>query len=171
MQGLAHCAQAASGKRGFGDSFMLWMQNCSDAREAATGWLAEVAELSGSVLLLLDEVDLLPSRTQTEVLSYLLGQAPANLHIALAARPTSAWMASGTLSVAPVMRVIASDLRFRLEETLGDLLATLAARTALLTASRAGGLIPACPTAVGWPGCRRRGYCLADLSGLSAGFR
>jgi LuxR family maltose regulon positive regulatory protein len=51
------------------------------------------------------------------VLTYLLGNAPTNLHIALAARPTSALMASGALSVAPVTRVMGSDLRFRVDET------------------------------------------------------
>lgn len=126
MRGLAFSAQMmATGKRAFGDSFMRWMDSRSDPNEAATGWLAEIAELAVEIQLLLDDADLLPASTRTQVLTYLLGNAPANLHIALAARPTSGLMASGALSMTPVTRVLASDLRFRLDETLAVLSSAL----------------------------------------------
>ncbi|WP_297839294.1 LuxR C-terminal-related transcriptional regulator [Pseudomonas sp.] len=118
IAGLAHSAQASSGKRGFADPFMRWIDECSDVQEAATAWLAEVAMLSVNVLLLLDDVEFLPGETLNQVLTYLLGNTPANLHIALAARPTNALMSSGVLNTFPITRVTASDLRLRPEETL-----------------------------------------------------
>jgi len=125
MRGLTFSAHMACGKRAFAEPFMRWMEERSDPQEAATGWLAEIAELAVEVVLLLDDADLLPNSSRTQVLTYLLGNAPANLHIALAARPTSALMASGALSVTPVTRVLGSDLRFRLDETLAVLSAAL----------------------------------------------
>ena len=118
IRGLAYSAQAACGKQGFDDAFMRWINNCSDPQEATTGWLAEVATLAVEVLLLLDDAYLLPNDARNEVLTYLLGNAPANLHIALSARPTSAIMASGTFSTATVTTLTAADLRFHIDETL-----------------------------------------------------
>jgi LuxR family maltose regulon positive regulatory protein len=126
--GLAHSAQSASGRRGFRNEFVQWIESKSDPREALTGWLAEVAALAVEVVLLLDDVDSLPAATCSQVLSYLLGNAPANLRIALAARPTSALMASGTLSTASLTRASAPDLRFTLRETLAVLSAAMGGR-------------------------------------------
>lgn len=128
VQGLAHCARSASGKRGFSESFMQWISQRSDPQEALTGWLAEVAELSIEVLLLLDDVELMPAAARMEVLIYLLGNAPPNLHVALTARSSSALLASGALTLATVTRVTASDLRFTLDETIAVLSAALGAR-------------------------------------------
>lgn len=128
VRGLACCANATSGKNGFADSLMQWIQSCRDPLEAMTGWLAEVADLSVDVLLLLDEAHLLPAQTRNEMLPYLLGNAPANLRIALAARPVSALTASGAVDTAQVYRVTASELRFRFEETMAVLTAALAGR-------------------------------------------
>lgn len=128
IRGLSYCAHAASGKRGFGEEFMQWIDECSDPHEAITGWLAEVANLSVETVLLLDDVDRLPSQTRTEALTYLLGNAPSNLHIALAARPAGALVASGTLRTTRVTRITASDLRFRADETLAVLSSALGSR-------------------------------------------
>lgn len=128
IQGLTYSAQASCGKRGFDEPFMHWVEMCSDPQEATTGWLAEVAKLAVDVVLLLDDADLVPTTTRNQVLAYLLGNAPANLHIALAARPTSALMASGTLSTSTITRLTALDLRFRLDETLEVLSAALGVR-------------------------------------------
>jgi LuxR family transcriptional regulator, maltose regulon positive regulatory protein len=128
VHGLAHTAHAAGGKYGFGESILGWIESRTDPREAMTGWLAEVAALAVEVVLLLDDVDRLPATTCGQVLSYLLGNTPANLRVALAARPTSALMASGTLSTAAVTHTSASDLRFTLSETLAVLSAAMGAR-------------------------------------------
>ncbi|KAI3605962.1 hypothetical protein D8I24_2193 (plasmid) [Cupriavidus necator H850] len=125
VSGLTRSAQSTCGKLGFADPVVEWIEARDDAQEAMTGWLAEIAELSVEVLLLLDDTHLLPTPARREVLSYLLGNAPANLHIALAARPTGALVASGTLSTAKVTHVTASDLRFRPDETLTVLSAAM----------------------------------------------
>lgn len=128
IRGLSYCAHLGSGKRGFDEEFMRWIDECTDPREAITGWLAEVADLSVEVVLLLDDVDRLPTHTRSEVLTYLLGNTPANLHIALAARPAGALVASGALRTTTVTRLTASDLRFRVDETLGVLSYALGGR-------------------------------------------
>lgn len=128
VRGLAYSAQTSCGKLGFPEPFMEWIQDCSDAKEAMTGWLAEVARLAVDVLLILDDADRLPTATRSEVLTYLLGNAPANLHVVLAARPSSALMVSGALSTATVAHLTASDLRFRLDETLTVLSTALGSR-------------------------------------------
>jgi LuxR family maltose regulon positive regulatory protein len=128
IRGLTYCAHIASGKRGFGEEFMQWVDECADPREAITGWLAEVADLSVEVVLLLDDADRLPTHTRNEVLTYLLGNAPSNLHIALAARPAGALVASGALRTTMVTRLTASDLRFRVDETLAVLSSALGGR-------------------------------------------
>jgi len=121
VRGLTHSAREVCGKRAFGDSIVRWLFTRSDPREAITGWLAEVAGLATEVWLMLDDVDLMPTRSRTQILEYMLGNLPANLHIALAARPTSALMASGTFSTAPVAPAITTDLRFTVSDTLAVL--------------------------------------------------
>jgi LuxR family maltose regulon positive regulatory protein len=125
VSGLAHAARQSVGKRGFGPQFLSQLEQFQDPIEATTLWLAEVARLSVEVLLVLDEVERAPMSTRTTVLAYLLGNAPANLRIALGARPAAALMASGELSRTPHTRVLASDLRFRQAETLAVLQAAL----------------------------------------------
>lgn len=125
VRGLAFSAQLSCGKHGFDEHFLQWIDDCSDPREAITGWLAEVANLAVEVVLLLDEVDRLPMPSRNEILTYLLNNAPANLQVALAARPAGALVASGALRMARMVRLTASDLRFRLDETLAVLSSVL----------------------------------------------
>jgi len=125
VSGLAHAAQQATGRHGFDAPFMQWLERSTDAVQAMTGWLAEVARLSVEVLLVLDEVDRAPVSTRSQIISYMLGNAPANLRIALGARPAGALIASGELSRTPHTRVLATDLRFRQHETLAVLNAAL----------------------------------------------
>ena len=131
LRGLAHSARNAAGKRGFSDDFLAWLETRSDPIEGATGWLAEVADLAVEACLMLDDVDLLPSTSRDQVLAYLLGNTPANLHIVLAARPTAALTSSGGLNMAVIARVGASDLRFRQDETLSVLATALGDRIGL----------------------------------------
>lgn len=128
VQGLSECTRAACGKRGFDDSFLDWISRCTDPREAIIGWLAEVADVSVDVLLLLDDVESMPAAARMQVLVPLLGNAPPNLGIALAARGSTALLASDVLSSLAVARVTAADLRFRLDETVAVLSAALGAR-------------------------------------------
>lgn len=128
VQGLSECAKAACGKHGFDHAFLDWISRRTDPGEAITGWLAEVAELSVDVLLLLDDVESMPAAARTQVLVPLLENAPPNLGIALAARGSAALLASGVLSSPAVARVTSADLRFRLDETVAVLSAALGTR-------------------------------------------
>jgi len=125
VSGLAQSAHQASGKQGFDRNFIESLERFSDPLEAMTAWLAEVARMSQDILLILDEVDRAPEMTRTEMLSYLAGNAPANLRIALGARPTERIGVHGQLIDAPYTRLSADDLRFRGEETADVLLAAL----------------------------------------------
>jgi LuxR family maltose regulon positive regulatory protein len=121
VRGLAQAAQAVCGKRSFNEQFMQRVARSADPQEAMTGLLGELAELAKEVWLFLDDVDLLPTSARSQVLEYMLGNLPANVHVALAARPTAALRAGGTLSTAPAARALASDLRFTVSETLAVL--------------------------------------------------
>ena len=125
VSGLAQSAHQASGKQGFDRDFIESLERFSDPLEAMTAWLAEVARMSQDILHILDEVDRAPETTRTELLSYLAGNAPANLRIALGARPTERIGVQGQLIDAPYTRLSADDLRFRGEETADVLLAAL----------------------------------------------
>jgi LuxR family maltose regulon positive regulatory protein len=121
VRGLAQAAQAVCGKRSFNEPFMQRIARSNDPQETMTGLLGELAELAKEVWLFLDDVDLLPTSARSQVLEYMLGNLPANVHVALAARPTAALRAGGTLNIAPAARALASDLRFTVSETLAVL--------------------------------------------------
>jgi LuxR family maltose regulon positive regulatory protein len=123
-RGLTYTANAACGTHGFSEQVMQWIDDCADPRDIITAWLAEIARLSVDVVLLLDDVDELPISARTQVLPYLFGNAPANLHIVLTAQPTSALKASGTLAPGSTTLVTTAELRFNLAETISLLSST-----------------------------------------------
>lgn len=142
---LAQSAHQASGKQGFDQHFIERLERFSDPIEAMTAWLAEIARMSQEILLVLDEVDRAPELTRTDFLPYLAGNAPANLRIALGARPTARIGAHGRLIDSPHAQVTADDLRFRPDETNAVLLAALGKDHDLEVALRLHELIE------GWP--------------------
>ncbi|MCK6401347.1 MAG: LuxR C-terminal-related transcriptional regulator [Sphaerotilus natans subsp. sulfidivorans] len=125
VHGLAQAAMVANGKRGFGEAFQQRLAACVDAQDAATLWLAEVASIATDTVLLIDDVEHLPAASRSGVLTYLLGNLPPNLSLAVAARSSAALQASGVLSRARVNRVTVAELRFRLDETLAVLSSAL----------------------------------------------
>lgn len=125
VNGLAQSAHQASGRHGFDSQFIESLERFSDPLEAMTAWLAEAARLSQDILLVIDEADRAPEATRTEFLSYLAGNAPANLRIAIGARPTERIGSDGNLVDAPYTRMSADDLRFRPEETIAILSSAL----------------------------------------------
>jgi LuxR family maltose regulon positive regulatory protein len=116
-RGLTESALASCTTYGFSDEVVETIRSCSDAQEALTHWLAEIAFISVDILLILDDVHQLPTPTLTEQLPYLLRNAPANLRIALTAQPHSALLATGVLAPGHSGVLNVTDLRFRLEET------------------------------------------------------
>ncbi len=117
VNALAQSAHQASGRHGFDNQFIESLERYSDPIEAMTAWLAEAARLSQDILLIFDEVDRAPEATRTEILSYLAGNAPANLRIAFGARPTERIGVDGNLVDTVYTRLSADELRFRPNET------------------------------------------------------
>ncbi|MDT0507014.1 LuxR C-terminal-related transcriptional regulator [Novosphingobium sp. MMS21-SN21R] len=125
VNGLAQSANQASGRFGFDTPFIATLERFSDPLEAMTAWLAEAARISRDILLVIDEADRAPEATRTEALSYLAGNAPANLRIAIGARPTERIGFDGNLVNAPYTRIAADDLRFKPGETISMLASAL----------------------------------------------
>jgi LuxR family maltose regulon positive regulatory protein len=116
-RGLTESARVSCTSYGFSDMVVESIRSCSDAQEALTHWLAEIAYISTDILLILDDVHQLPTTTLKEQLPYLLHNAPANLRIALTAQPHGALLATGVLAPGLSGVFNATDLRLRLEET------------------------------------------------------
>jgi LuxR family maltose regulon positive regulatory protein len=125
VNGLAQSAHMASGRHGFESRFIESLERYSAPLEAMTAWLAEAARMSQDILLIIDEADRAPEATRTELLSYLAGNAPANLRIALGARPTERIGVDGNLVDATYARLSADELRFKPDETISILSAAL----------------------------------------------
>jgi LuxR family maltose regulon positive regulatory protein len=125
VNGLAQSAHQASGRRGFDNQFIESLERFSDPLEAMTAWLAEAARMSQDILLVIDEADRAPIATRTEFLSYLAGNAPANLRIAVGARPTERIGVDGNLVDSAYTRLSADELRFKSEETIAILSSAL----------------------------------------------
>jgi LuxR family maltose regulon positive regulatory protein len=121
VNGLATSAHQASGRYGFDSQFIESLERLSDPIEAMTTWLAEAARMSQDILLIIDEADRAPEATRTELLSYLAGNAPANLRIAIGGRPTERIGVGGSLVDSPYARLTADDLRFKPEDTISIL--------------------------------------------------
>ena len=117
VSALAQSAHQACGKRAFGGEFIENLRRYTDPLEAVTAWLAETARLSQEALLIIDEADKAPDATRRDYLSYLAGNAPANLRIAIGARPSQPIGLDGGLVDTPYTRLSSDDLRFRPEET------------------------------------------------------
>jgi len=145
INGLAQSAHQTSGRHGFDSQFIESLERFSDPLEAMTAWLAEAARMSQDILLIIDEADRAPEATRTEFLSYLAGNAPANLRIAIGARPTERIGVDGNLVDDSYTRVTADDLRFRPEETISILSSALGSAHDVEVALRLHELIE------GWP--------------------
>ena len=125
VNGLAVAAHQASGRHGFHGQFIESLERFSDPLEAMTAWLAQAARMSQDILLVIDEADRAPQATRTEFLSYLAGNAPANLRIAIGARPTERLGVDGILVDSSYTQLSADDLRFKPEETIAILSSAL----------------------------------------------
>lgn len=145
VNGLAQTAHQGSGRHGFDSQFIESLERFSDPIEAMTAWLAEAARLSQDILLVIDEADRAPEATRTEFLSYLAGNAPANLRIAIGARPTERIGVAGNLIDAAYTRLSADELRFKPAETIAILSAALGKAHDIEVAMRLHELIE------GWP--------------------
>lgn len=90
----------------------------ADELDELTNWLAEIAELGAETLLILDDAHNLPTATIRHSLPYLLRNAPANLHVALASRGRIGLSTAELLVNGQLRSIGVEDLRFTLDETL-----------------------------------------------------
>lgn len=121
VEALTYSANQISGNNGFDDELCQYIYQLTDWQEALTLWLAEVAGLSVTTLLLIDEVNKLPVLSNELVINFLIEYAPANLHIIFASTPSPISKAGGKLTSRGVNRISGDDLRFRLEESMAIL--------------------------------------------------
>ncbi|WP_172461781.1 LuxR C-terminal-related transcriptional regulator [Dyella jiangningensis] len=118
---LLHALGNASGAVVFSTLAAQCENKAEQGMAILTALLGEVALLRTEIVLMLDDAERLPDVTLRTSLSYLLLNAPANLHVVIGSRaalplPISEMVAKKSLAV-----LKAEELRFRLEESI-DLL-------------------------------------------------
>ncbi len=127
-QGLAAAMAVGSGRQFFAGSLGRIPGHGRDELEGLTDWLAEVADLGGETVLILDEADALPEATVRHSLTYLLHNAPANLRIVMASRGRLNLHIADLLARGLYVTIAADALRFRVEETVAILGSRFGAR-------------------------------------------
>ncbi|WP_425469474.1 LuxR C-terminal-related transcriptional regulator [Paraburkholderia azotifigens] len=117
LLGLVHAVRAGCARPTFGRLVLNSTAAPSRELEGITAWLAEVAQLSLELVLIVDEADRLPVEGLA-ALAYLLHNAPQNLRVAVAAR-RGLDDAAGDLLAYGAGDMIGPDLlRFRLDEAI-----------------------------------------------------
>jgi len=115
VQILALAVRAAAGRPTFGHT--LLEATPPTGLEGVTVWLAEITQSALDVVLIVDEADRLPAASR-EALAYLLRNAPANLRAVVAARADCRFDIDDLVLYGTASRIGATDLAFRLDETL-----------------------------------------------------
>jgi LuxR family maltose regulon positive regulatory protein len=117
LLGLVHAVRAGCARPTFGRLVLNSARASSRELEGITAWLAEVAQLSLDVVLIVDEAERLPA-AGLAALSYLLHNAPQNLRIAVAARRGLDDAAGDLLAYGAGELIGPEQLRFRLDEAI-----------------------------------------------------
>lgn len=117
LLGLVHAVRAGCARPSFGRLVLSGAAASSRELEGITAWLAEVAQLSINVVLIVDEADRLPA-AGSAALSYLLHNAPQNLRVAVAARRGLDDAAGDLLAYGAGELIGPELLRFRLDEAI-----------------------------------------------------
>ena len=119
VQALALAVRIGAGRPTFGHTLLEGVdgRHDPDGLAAMTVWLAEVAQTALDLVLLIDEADRLPPAGR-QALAYLLRNLPANLRCIVAARPDGAVEIDDLIHYGLCVRLGASALRLRLEETI-----------------------------------------------------
>ncbi|WP_120295634.1 LuxR C-terminal-related transcriptional regulator [Paraburkholderia sp. BL23I1N1] len=118
LQGLVHAMRAGCARPAFGRVLLDGAMGSVGELDGVTAWLAEVAQFSLDVLLIVDEADRLPE-PGLAALIYVLHNAPQNLRVAVAARRSVDAAVADLLAYGQCILVDPEMLRFRLEETIG----------------------------------------------------
>ncbi|MGG1947650.1 LuxR C-terminal-related transcriptional regulator [Trinickia sp. NRRL B-1857] len=115
--GLVQAVRAGCARPSFGRLLIDGGMASVSGLEAATAWLAELAQLPGDVMLIVDEAERLPA-TGRETLAYVLLNAPRNLRVVVAARLGLEGVADDLLAYGQAVLVDPGMLAFRLDETI-----------------------------------------------------
>lgn len=118
IQGLVHAMRAGCGRPAFGRLLLDGAIGSVGGLDGVTAWLAEVAQFSGDVLLIVDEGERLPDAGLTALI-YVLHNAPQNLRVVVAARRRIDTAVADLIAYGQCILVDPEMLRFRLEETIG----------------------------------------------------
>ncbi|WP_448166100.1 LuxR C-terminal-related transcriptional regulator [Burkholderia cepacia] len=117
LQGLVQAVRTGCARPGFGRLIPPGAADAARALEGVTAWLAEVAQLSIDALLIVDDAERLPP-AGLEALTYVLHNAPQNLHVVVAARRGLDHTAGDLLAGGQCTLAGPDWLRFTLDETI-----------------------------------------------------
>ncbi|HJV25196.1 MAG TPA: LuxR C-terminal-related transcriptional regulator [Aromatoleum sp.] len=117
LQSLVYAVRSGCGRPAFGRILIEGAGASASEFEGVTAWLAEVAQTSLDLVLMVDEAERLPPGAFA-ILSYLLHNAPANLRLVVASRSGLDHEVADLCAYGYCLLIGAESLRFRLDETL-----------------------------------------------------
>lgn len=144
LQSLVQAVRSGCARPAFGRSLVEGTGASAGELEGVTAWLAEVAQTSLDLVLMVDEAERLPAAAFA-VLSYLLHNAPSNLRVVVAARNGLDLEVADLCAYGYCLLIGAEALRFRVDEALDLIRARLGAKVDADTCARIH------ETVEGWP--------------------
>lgn len=117
LQGLVYAVRSGCGRPAFGRTLLEGAGASIGELEGVTAWLAEVAQTSLDLVLMVDEAERLCAEAFA-AMSYLLHNAPPNLRLVIAARTGLDAEVADLCTYGYCVLVGPELLRFRLDETL-----------------------------------------------------
>lgn len=117
LRALVHAVRTGCARPAFGRLIAESPNAAAGAFDLATAWLAELAQLSLDVVLIVDDADRLPP-SGAALLDYVMHNAPQNLRIVAAGRQGLDKPAAELLAYGQAGLVGPEALRFRVDETI-----------------------------------------------------
>ncbi|SAK66242.1 LuxR C-terminal-related transcriptional regulator [Caballeronia ptereochthonis] len=117
LRALVHAIRTGCARPAFGRFISGSAGAPAGAFDLATAWLAELAQLSLDVVLIVDEADRLPA-SGAQLLDYVMHNAPQNLRIVAAGRQGLDKPVAELLAYGQAVLVGPDALRFRVDETI-----------------------------------------------------
>lgn len=117
LHGLVMAMRTGCARPTFGRLLLESSRTTLGGLEGITAWLAEVAQTSLDLSLIVDEAERL-SPENLSSLSYLLHNAPNNLRVMVGARVGMEAAVADLVTYGQCLLIDAEDLRFRLDETM-----------------------------------------------------
>lgn len=117
LLGLVYAMRTGCARPAFGRLLLDGAMASMGELDGTTAWLAEVAQFSRDVVLIVDEAERLPV-AGIDALTYVLHNAPQNLRVVVAARRGLDTATADMLAYGQCVLVGPEMLRFRLDETI-----------------------------------------------------